>query len=172
MYWSVDSGPVHLVATAGVLGFEPGTAQYRWLEADLAAAAAPTQRAARPWIILTDHYPFYCSLKSCNTPPTAAAAAAHAAAPQAGAPPAAAIPPCAKEKCEDCPTCTPPYRNRSFCPTDPTVNQCAKWTHQHAPCPPCKPAPPPVRRRRVRRCVPCLRPQPAASDLRVLTRGR
>ena len=26
LWWSVDAGPVHLVATAGVLGFEPGTA--------------------------------------------------------------------------------------------------------------------------------------------------
>ena len=68
LWWSVDAGPVHLVATAGVLGFEPGTAQYKWLEADLAAASTPAARQLRPWIIVTNHYPLYCTLKACNTP--------------------------------------------------------------------------------------------------------
>ena len=53
LYWSVDAGPVHLVATAGVLGFEKGTAQYEWLESDLAAANTASSRSKRPWIIVT-----------------------------------------------------------------------------------------------------------------------
>lgn len=67
LYWSVDEGPVHLVAVAGVLGFEPGTLQYEWLEADLKAAARADNRAVRPWIVVTDHYPAYCTINSCNT---------------------------------------------------------------------------------------------------------
>ena len=160
LYWSVDSGPVHLVATAGVLGFEPGSEQYRWLEADLSAAASPARRAARPWIIMTDHYPLYCSLKTCNTPMTSSDARSEtllepgAAERGEGALPsamglqvarAATTIPCPKAACEDCKSCTPPYSNRSYCPSDPTPDQCAKWTHQHTPCPPCKAKPPPVR---------------------------
>lgn len=53
LYWSVDAGPVHLVATAGVLGFEKGTAQYEWLESDLATANTAASRSKRPWIIVT-----------------------------------------------------------------------------------------------------------------------
>jgi hypothetical protein len=153
MYWSIDSGPVHLVATAGVLGFEPGTEQHRWLEADLAAAATPQRRAVVPWIILTDHYPLYCSLQSCNTPmaapstPQATAPAGRSVSPSAVGLQAAINqpPPCAKAACEDCLSCHPPYSNRSYCPSDPTPNQCALWTHRYTPCPPCRPKPPPVR---------------------------
>ena len=39
------------------MGFEPGTPQYNWLEADLKAASAVSARKKRPWIIVTDHYP-------------------------------------------------------------------------------------------------------------------
>jgi len=74
LYWSIDTSHVHLVATAGVLDFEPGSEQYAWLEADLAAAATPAARESRPWIIMTNHYPLYCTLTSCNTPPGAEAA--------------------------------------------------------------------------------------------------
>ena len=41
-----------------------------WLEADLVAAANPVVRKLRPWIVITNHYPLYCTLTSCNTPST------------------------------------------------------------------------------------------------------
>jgi hypothetical protein len=147
LYWSVDSGPVHLVATAGVLGFEPGTAQYKWLEADLAKAAAPAARLRRPWIIVTDHYPLYCSLKSCNTPAAERQQQwrrrRHVVEEEGLGEPRVEPPlppPCPTAKCEDCPTCSPPYWNRTYCPSDATPNQCARWTHQTAPCPRKEPA--------------------------------
>ena len=69
LYWSVDAGPVHLVATAGVLGFEKGTAQYEWLESDLATANTAASRSKRPWIIVTgSSMPMIQKLCLCSLP--------------------------------------------------------------------------------------------------------
>ncbi len=43
----------------------PAASQLAWLKQDLAAANA--NRAAVPWILLTSHFPLYCSICSCNT---------------------------------------------------------------------------------------------------------
>eukprot|EP01052_Picozoa_sp_SAG31_P053414 SAG31_NODE_13682_length_853_cov_1.550398_1_plen_202_part_00 len=68
-YYSVDLGLVHFIAldlnmyayTAEPYAPYPFAAkpQLDWLEADLQAANA--NRAAVPWILMTSHYPLYCS---------------------------------------------------------------------------------------------------------------
>ena len=65
-YFSLDIGLVHITAlNLDQAGSESARAmmakQMAWLEADLAAAAAPAQRAKVPWIILTSHFPIYHS---------------------------------------------------------------------------------------------------------------
>ena len=65
-YFSQDIGLVHMVAFDMNVYFNDFEAQYRqaqldWLEADLAAANDPAQRARVPWITLNVHHPFYCS---------------------------------------------------------------------------------------------------------------
>lgn len=65
MYWSVDYKTVHIVALAGVLELGPGSPQYEWLARDLARAAAPQARSKRPWIIVTSHFPMYCTINDC-----------------------------------------------------------------------------------------------------------
>jgi hypothetical protein len=42
--------------------------QLAWLDADLAAAAAPGARAERPWIIVSGHRPVYTT-KECHSDP-------------------------------------------------------------------------------------------------------
>jgi len=64
-WWSVDYETVHIAAVSGVHDFEPGSPQYQWLEQDLKAAAAPDSRKQRPWLIVTCHYPLYCTLDDC-----------------------------------------------------------------------------------------------------------
>jgi hypothetical protein len=76
-YYSADHNLVHLVATSGVHPFAPGTAQYKWLEADLAAAHA--NRAAVPWLVLSNHFPMYCTLGDCFCNYTAGATCEDAA---------------------------------------------------------------------------------------------
>lgn len=64
-YYSIDHGLVHLV----VLDFNVyygldapfRNQQLAWLKQDLAAAAAPAQRARVPWIHVMAHMPMYCS---------------------------------------------------------------------------------------------------------------
>lgn len=67
MFYSMNIGPVHLVAFSSEFyyfveyGWNQIVEQYRWLERDLAEANKPQNRAARPWIITMCHRPLYCS---------------------------------------------------------------------------------------------------------------
>ena len=64
LYFSLDVGLVHIVVVDSMyyIGLEDApTAQLAWLAADLAAAAAPAQRARVPWIIVATHVPMYSS---------------------------------------------------------------------------------------------------------------
>jgi len=49
-YWSFDYGPVHVVVVDQYVDYTPGSAQYAWLAADLAATT-------RPWKIVIMHQP-------------------------------------------------------------------------------------------------------------------
>eukprot|EP00937_MAST-01D_sp_MAST-1D-sp2_P003288 g3288.t1 len=65
-YFSQDIGLVHLVALDMNVWFNSYEARYldaqlQWLEADLAAANEPAQRAKVPWVTINVHHPFYCS---------------------------------------------------------------------------------------------------------------
>jgi hypothetical protein len=62
-WWSINYGPVHVTTLSGPLPMEPGSDQYQWLEADL--HQANLSRSEQPWIVLTVHYPLYCSINDC-----------------------------------------------------------------------------------------------------------
>lgn len=65
LYFSFDYGPIHFAMMNTEANndmpalFSPGTAQYTWLQQDLAKANA--NRANVPWVVVTSHRPFYCS---------------------------------------------------------------------------------------------------------------
>lgn len=67
MFYSVNIGPIHLVAFSSEFyyyvhyGWTQIVEQYSWLEKDLAEANRPENRALRPWIITMCHRPMYCS---------------------------------------------------------------------------------------------------------------
>lgn len=64
-WWSADVNRVHVVTLSTVHAFLPGSDQYAWLQADLELANTPESRAQRPWLIVTSHYPLYCTLGDC-----------------------------------------------------------------------------------------------------------
>lgn len=57
MWHSVDLGPVHALFLSTEHDVAPGSPQYAFAEADLAAANA----AATPWVLVLLHRPLYCS---------------------------------------------------------------------------------------------------------------
>lgn len=57
LHYSLDVGPLHLVFLTPYDAHGPGSAQRRWLLADLAAV----DRAKTPWVVATMHAPFYIS---------------------------------------------------------------------------------------------------------------
>ena len=62
LYFSIDVGLVHIAVVDAMfyIGLESApTAQLAWLAADLAAAAAPAQRARVPWLVVASHVPMY-----------------------------------------------------------------------------------------------------------------
>ncbi|CAG2106887.1 unnamed protein product, partial [Medioppia subpectinata] len=65
-YYSFNIGPAHFVSLSTEFyyftefGWYQIGRQFRWLEADLRAAAAPEARHKRPWIIVVAHRPLYC----------------------------------------------------------------------------------------------------------------
>lgn len=64
-YWfSYDYGNAHVVSLSTEHSTDPDSPQGMWLEADLAAAAS--NRANVPWIMLSMHRPMYCSDKDNN----------------------------------------------------------------------------------------------------------
>eukprot|EP01060_Flectonema_neradi_P026421 TRINITY_DN3538_c0_g1_i1.p1 TRINITY_DN3538_c0_g1~~TRINITY_DN3538_c0_g1_i1.p1 ORF type:complete len:503 (+),score=97.07 TRINITY_DN3538_c0_g1_i1:37-1545(+) len=71
-WWSRTdaSGRIKIIATSGVHPFESGTPQYKWIESELSIAAA--QRDASKgdengvkWIIVSNHFPMYCTIDDC-----------------------------------------------------------------------------------------------------------
>lgn len=61
LWYSFDWAGAHVVAISTEHSYGPGSSQYSWLAADLAAAAAPAQRQRVPWIVVMNHRPIYCS---------------------------------------------------------------------------------------------------------------
>eukprot|EP00756_Hemistasia_phaeocysticola_P043896 Hpha_TRINITY_DN17478_c0_g1::TRINITY_DN17478_c0_g1_i1::g.85822::m.85822 len=57
-WWSVAMGNVRVIATSGVHSFEVGSPQYAWLESELATAQ-------ERWIVVTNHFPMYCTIDDC-----------------------------------------------------------------------------------------------------------
>ncbi|PKI32109.1 hypothetical protein CRG98_047500 [Punica granatum] len=55
LYYSFDVAGVHIVMLGSYTEFEPGSAQYRWLEADLARV----DRGTTPWLVVLLHAPWY-----------------------------------------------------------------------------------------------------------------
>lgn len=62
LYYSQALGPVHLLVLNQYVPYAPGSAQYAFAAADLAAASA--NRAAAPWLVVAFHAPFYHSYVS------------------------------------------------------------------------------------------------------------
>mmetsp|Transcript_114752 Transcript_114752/g.297389 ORF Transcript_114752/g.297389 Transcript_114752/m.297389 type:complete len:586 (-) Transcript_114752:110-1867(-) len=57
-YWSRDIGPAHVVSLNTYAGTNPSSAQYRWLEEDLATRF---DRRRTPWLVVMMHAPWYNS---------------------------------------------------------------------------------------------------------------
>jgi hypothetical protein len=64
-WYSFDFGPIHFTQMSTEHAFAPGTAQYEFLAADLAAV----NRSVTPWVIFSGHRPFY--IDSINAEPVA-----------------------------------------------------------------------------------------------------
>lgn len=65
-YWySAGFGGVRVIATSGTHEFEPGSEQYAWLEEELRKANTPEARAKEPWVVVSNHYPMYCTINDC-----------------------------------------------------------------------------------------------------------
>lgn len=62
LMWTSDVGSVRIVAYSSEHTAAPGSVQYKFLDAQLAAAAAERQATGHPaWIVVSSHRPFYCS---------------------------------------------------------------------------------------------------------------
>eukprot|EP00055_Hartaetosiga_balthica_P000109 m.135683 g.135683 ORF g.135683 m.135683 type:complete len:293 (+) comp10138_c0_seq1:561-1439(+) len=59
LYYSFDVGPAHIIMLNSYMEFGPDSAQYKWLEADL----AKVDRKVTPWLIANMHAPWYNSDK-------------------------------------------------------------------------------------------------------------
>ena len=60
-YYAYSHRNVRFVSISTEHDLSPGSAQYTWLEAELAAADTPSARAKRPWVLLFGHKPPVCS---------------------------------------------------------------------------------------------------------------
>ena len=69
LWHAFDAGPAHFVLLCAYCDTSPGSLQYRWLSADLAAAAA--NRATSPWIVAAWHAPMYNSNTAHQREPSA-----------------------------------------------------------------------------------------------------
>lgn len=57
-WWSMDQGPIHITSFSSESDYTPGSVQYAWLEADMAAARAnPNVK----WLLFSGHRPLYSS---------------------------------------------------------------------------------------------------------------
>jgi len=57
-YWSRDIGPAHVISLNSYAGTHRNSAQYRWLEEDLASRF---DRRRTPWLVVMMHAPWYSS---------------------------------------------------------------------------------------------------------------
>ncbi|CAK9170259.1 unnamed protein product [Ilex paraguariensis] len=57
LYYSFDVSGVHVIMLGSYTDFEPGSAQYRWLQTDL----RKVNRSVTPWVIVLIHAPWYNS---------------------------------------------------------------------------------------------------------------
>ena len=57
LYYSYEVGPAHVIVLASFFVYSSGSAQYNWLEADLAAV----DRTKTPWLLVLIHAPWYNS---------------------------------------------------------------------------------------------------------------
>lgn len=57
LYYSFKAGGVHVLMLGSYANFEPGSNQYRWLQADL----RKVDRRTTPWLIAVVHAPWYNS---------------------------------------------------------------------------------------------------------------
>eukprot|EP01064_Diplonema_japonicum_P003305 TRINITY_DN12149_c0_g1_i1.p1 TRINITY_DN12149_c0_g1~~TRINITY_DN12149_c0_g1_i1.p1 ORF type:complete len:496 (+),score=86.17 TRINITY_DN12149_c0_g1_i1:54-1490(+) len=57
-WWSAAYGPVRVITTSGVHNISAGSVQYNWLEKELSTAS-------EKWVILTNHFPLYCTIDDC-----------------------------------------------------------------------------------------------------------
>ena len=71
-WWSRTdaSGRIRIIATSGVHPFEEGTPQYKWIQSELASAAKERDAAkghedGLKWIIVSNHFPMYCTIDDC-----------------------------------------------------------------------------------------------------------
>jgi hypothetical protein len=63
-FYSYNWGRTHIVTLSGErldAGIKPGSAQHRWLQSDLEHARAMRENGTLDWLIVTLHYPLYCS---------------------------------------------------------------------------------------------------------------
>ena len=60
-FYSYNVGPVHIISftTDGPPSKQPGSPQYKWLEADL----GKVDRNLTPWVVFVTHRPVFCSAK-------------------------------------------------------------------------------------------------------------
>ena len=60
-YYSFSHRNIRFISISTEHSLNPGSAQYQWLEAELAAADTPRARQQRPWVLLFGHKPPVCS---------------------------------------------------------------------------------------------------------------
>ena len=60
-FYSYSHRNIRFVSISTEHDLSPGSEQYMWLEAELAAADTPAARARQPWLLLFGHKPPVCS---------------------------------------------------------------------------------------------------------------
>eukprot|EP01043_Picozoa_sp_COSAG02_P018861 COSAG02_NODE_893_length_16140_cov_19.677621_1_plen_552_part_00 len=60
-YYSFSHRNIRFISISTEHALTPGSAQYQWLETELAAADTPKARQHRPWVLLFGHKPPVCS---------------------------------------------------------------------------------------------------------------
>ena len=71
LYYSYEVGPAHVIVLASFFVYSEGSAQYTWLQADL----AKVDRAKTPWLLVLIHAPWYNSNANHQGAPHASAPA-------------------------------------------------------------------------------------------------
>ncbi|KAJ9438731.1 Purple acid phosphatase 23 [Diplonema papillatum] len=64
-WWSVAYGGIRIIALSTVHDFSQSSAQYAWFVNELKQADTPESRKVNPWVIVTSHFPMYCTIDDC-----------------------------------------------------------------------------------------------------------